>query len=353
VKFVDEVSGIPVDLSFNNDTGVAANETVQKWKEHHPAMPILASVIKQFLMIRGLNDVATGGLGGFSIICLVTSLLQHLPGTMPFNLGQALVEFFNLYGNLLDRNAVAIRMDPPGYIDKVSDSSCVNCTLILVQASYKPHLFNRDQPGRLTIIDPSTPQNNLSGGTGQIRTIFSCFASAHRTLQAKLDEYADTASRGSFSFLRDLIGGDFSAYTTQRTRSQSLFYGLTGQQVIAPANGRPAVPKASGHPTTPAPGTATQSPPAALNSSTTMVGRILEPLRTLANLWNRQISSPGDSKKSTPAEKRASRMKIARPELAKRIGKSINRPKAISLGGYKDEQEMTKDIDNRIKAMNR
>jgi non-canonical poly(A) RNA polymerase PAPD5/7 len=318
VKFVDEVSGIRVDLSFNNDTGVAANDTVQKWREQHPAMPILASVIKQFLMIRGLNDVATGGLGGFSIICLATSLLQHLPGSSPVNLGQALVEFFNLYGNLLDRNIVAIRMDPPGYIDKVSDSSFVICALISIQATYKPHLFNRDQPGRLTIIDPNRPENNLSGGTGQVRTIFSCFASAHRTLQAKLREYADVDARDSFSFLRNLIGGDFSIYTAQRN-----------------------------------PAAATRDPPAALSTSTTMVGRILEPLRMLANVWNSQKSSAGgETKKSTPAEKRASRMKIARPELAHLIGKSINRPNAISIGGYRDEQEMTKDIDDRIKAMN-
>jgi hypothetical protein len=194
----------------------------------------------------------------------------------------------------------------------------------------------------------------LSGGTGQIQTILSCFASAHRSLQAKLGEYADADSRGSFSFLRDLIGGDFSAYTAQRNRSKSLYYGLTGQQVTeAPIKGRPAATGAPGNPPTPTPVTVTRGPPAALSTSTAMVGRILEPLQTLANLWNSQKSSPGrETKKSTPAEKRASRMKIARPEIAHLIGKSINRPNAISIGGYRDEQEMTKDIDDRIKAMN-
>ena len=120
IKFLEEVSGLRVDLSFNNDTGVTANDTFQKWKSQHPAMPILVSVIKQFLMIRGLNDVAIGGLGGFSVICLVTSLMQHMPGASPpSNLGQLLVEFFNLYGNLIDKETVAVRLDPPGYIDKV------------------------------------------------------------------------------------------------------------------------------------------------------------------------------------------------------------------------------------------
>jgi len=121
IKFVDRVSGLKVDLSFNNETGIVANETFQKWKKAYPAMPIIVSVVKQYLMIRGLNDVSIGGLGGFSIICLVTSLIQHLPpqGRLP-NLGQLLLEFFNLYGNLLDRESVAIRLDPPAYLDKVS-----------------------------------------------------------------------------------------------------------------------------------------------------------------------------------------------------------------------------------------
>lgn len=120
IKFVERLTGLKIDLSFNNDSGIVANETFEKWKAAYPAMPVIVSVVKHFLMIRGLNDVAVGGLGGFSIICLVTSLVQHLPmATSPTNLGQVLVEFFNLYGNLLDREAVAIRLDPPGYIDKV------------------------------------------------------------------------------------------------------------------------------------------------------------------------------------------------------------------------------------------
>jgi non-canonical poly(A) RNA polymerase PAPD5/7 len=120
VKFVDRISGIKIDLSFDNDTGIAAVRTFDKWKAEYAIMPIIVSVIKQFLMIRGLNDVSTNGLGGFSTICLVTSLLQHLPPAKPpANLGSVLLEFFNYYGNLFDRSAVVIRMEPPAYLDKV------------------------------------------------------------------------------------------------------------------------------------------------------------------------------------------------------------------------------------------
>lgn len=130
VKFVDATSGLKVDLCFDNDTGVNAIDTFQRWKEEFPVMPILVSIVKQFLMIRGLNDVANGGLGGFSTICLVTSLLQMYPhhqveNCSAVNLGELLLEFFNLYGHVLDRDSVVIRLDPPGYLDKVTKPRCL------------------------------------------------------------------------------------------------------------------------------------------------------------------------------------------------------------------------------------
>ena len=125
IKFVERISGLKVDLSFNNDTGLVANQTVQSWKSQYTAMPILVAVIKQFLMIRGLNDVSTGGLGGFAIICLVTSLAQHLPSSSsPPNLGVMLMEFFNLYGKIFNRYEIGIRLEPPGYVEKVSPAFC-------------------------------------------------------------------------------------------------------------------------------------------------------------------------------------------------------------------------------------
>jgi len=119
IKFVDDPTGLKVDLSFSNTTGIVANETFKKWQATYPAMPIIVAVVKQFLMIRGLNDNSVGGLGGFATICMVTSLIQNLPASGSHNLGELLVEFFNLYGNLLDIKSVGIRMDPPGFIDKV------------------------------------------------------------------------------------------------------------------------------------------------------------------------------------------------------------------------------------------
>ena len=120
IKFVDAFTGLKVDLSFNNETGIIANKTFHVWRERYPAMPILVAVVKQYLMMRGLNDVASGGLGGFSIICLVTNLLQHhIPSAPVPNLGELLLHFFHLYGTVFNKRDLAIRLEPPGYVRKV------------------------------------------------------------------------------------------------------------------------------------------------------------------------------------------------------------------------------------------
>lgn len=120
LKFVDKLTGLKVDLSFDNDSGLVANHTFHQWKAEYPAMLPIVAIVKQFLLLRGLNEVVTGGLGGLSITCLVTSLLQHLPhGHLEPNLGSVLMDFFNFYGNNLEFEKVGIRLNPPGFFNKV------------------------------------------------------------------------------------------------------------------------------------------------------------------------------------------------------------------------------------------
>lgn len=125
VKYVDKRTGLRVDVSFENDTGLIANKTFKDWKAQYPAMPILVTLIKQFLAMRALNEPVNGGIGGFTVICLVTSLLQLLPQVQSGNmipehhLGEILMEFLDLYGNEFNAVTTAIQLNPPGYISKV------------------------------------------------------------------------------------------------------------------------------------------------------------------------------------------------------------------------------------------
>jgi len=132
IKFVDQRSGLKVDISFENTTGVVANTTYSEWKSQYPDMPFLVCIIKQFLLMRNLNEVFSGGLGGFSITCLVVSFLQMqsapAPGsTIPArNLGELLIDFFDFYGKKFDMTTKAISLRPPGHIPKPAKVSFVH-----------------------------------------------------------------------------------------------------------------------------------------------------------------------------------------------------------------------------------
>lgn len=122
IKFRDSLTGLHIDLSFDSATGTDVVHLYHEWKHQYPVLPILASVIKQFLMMRSLNDVATGGLGGYSVICLVVSFLQHTPTSKHQEYGELLLGFLNFYGNEFDLRNNYINLNPPGYFPKVRSS---------------------------------------------------------------------------------------------------------------------------------------------------------------------------------------------------------------------------------------
>jgi non-canonical poly(A) RNA polymerase PAPD5/7 len=126
VKYVDRLTGLRMDMSFENLTGVDAIATFKAWREQYPVMPVLVTLIKQLLAMRGLNEPVNGGIGGFSVICLVVSLLQQTPEIQSGNmnphhhLAQGLMTFLDFYGNHFNYKDVAISLNPPSYMRKVS-----------------------------------------------------------------------------------------------------------------------------------------------------------------------------------------------------------------------------------------
>lgn len=148
VKFIDSRTGLKVDVSFENLTGINAIKTFLAWKDQYPAMPVLVTLIKHFLAMRGLNEPVNGGIGGFSVICLVVSMLQHMPDIQSRSkngehyYGDLLMAFFDLYGNKFNYQTTAISLNPPAYIPKVSvtvPSQCVGSFLLLT-LSYLPRI---------------------------------------------------------------------------------------------------------------------------------------------------------------------------------------------------------------------
>ncbi|KAI9801117.1 MAG: hypothetical protein M1833_002985 [Piccolia ochrophora] len=212
VKFRDKLTGLKVDMSFENTTGLPTNFTYQIWKGLYPMMPPLVSVIKQFLLMRGLNEPVNGGVGGFTVACLVTSLLQMTPsvqsGSQGYSLGDLLMDFFDFYGNEFNYQRIAIQLNPPGYLDKAR-SNCI------IPEDLPYRVKNLD---RLSIVDPNKPDNDISGGSHNIDAIFKTFSLAGKTLKenmARLNEVEIPQRRGE-SLLECILGGDYESFDSQR-----------------------------------------------------------------------------------------------------------------------------------------
>lgn len=133
IKFVEQVTGLRVDISFENNSGLKANNTFTVWKERYPAMPWIVALIKQFLAMRDLSEVVNGGLGGYSIICLVVCTIHFLEQkngpdwSARGHLDQVLLTFLDHYGSKFNLALLGLDMKRMAYINKV----CIHLEIVV------------------------------------------------------------------------------------------------------------------------------------------------------------------------------------------------------------------------------
>ncbi len=103
IRYTDKATDVKVDISFNQTTGMLSASMVSQFIQTYPFLPKLVLLLKQFLTQRNLNESYSGGISSYCLILLVVSFLQQHPryaGTnfSTANLGELLIEFFELYG---------------------------------------------------------------------------------------------------------------------------------------------------------------------------------------------------------------------------------------------------------------
>ncbi|KAJ3540390.1 hypothetical protein NM688_g6231 [Phlebia brevispora] len=184
IKFVTRHGHFPVDISINQINGVAAGEMVKRFVAELPALRSLVLIIKSFLSQRSMNEVFTGGLGSYSIVCLAISFLQLHPkirrGELDpsKNLGVLVVEFFELYGCYFNYQEVGISVRDGGSYYNKSERGW---------ADYR-------NPGLLSIEDPGDSSNDISRGSYNIAKVRTTFAGAFSIMTAKAYNHANMIS---------------------------------------------------------------------------------------------------------------------------------------------------------------
>ena len=134
IKFISTHGRFKVDISINQDSGLVSGKIINGFLndmipstggKQSKALRSLIMITKAFLADRNLNEVYTGGLGSYSVVCLAVSFLQMHPKIRrgeidpEENLGVLLIEFLELYGKHFNYDEVGISlMDGGTYFSK-------------------------------------------------------------------------------------------------------------------------------------------------------------------------------------------------------------------------------------------
>lgn len=174
---------IAVDISFDQSNGISAGKIMTHYLDALPGSRELITVVKFFLAQRSMNEVFTGGLGSYSVICLVISFMQLHPKLRRSemdaqrNLGTLLLEFFELYGRSFNYDTVGISLRRGGsYFSKR-------------ERGWTKRAGN-PTPFLLSIEDPQNPDNDISAGSYGLPKVKITFGGAYDMLRQRMFDRA-------------------------------------------------------------------------------------------------------------------------------------------------------------------
>lgn len=183
IKFIDQETGIAVDISFNNSSSFEGIDFIKRKMQRMPMLKPLTLVLKQFLSSRELNETYSGGLGSFVLQLMVIAFLQIYPtmimhtqakqyGMSPrdilqrTNLGVLLISFLQMFGVDFDYLRVGI--------DITGDST----ELFL---KWEREMFDKSRPGSLCMVSPLTG-DDIGGNSYNILRCRAAFEWAYKEL---------------------------------------------------------------------------------------------------------------------------------------------------------------------------
>ncbi|KAG5634891.1 hypothetical protein H0H81_000408 [Sphagnurus paluster] len=182
VKFITRHGRFNVDISINQENGIHSGNIINGFLQNMNglntdgkgclALRSLVMITKAFLSQRSMNEVFSGGLGSYSIVCLAISFLQMHPKIRrgeidpDKNLGVLVMDFFELYGCYFNYYEVGISLRDGGtYFNKRQRG-----------------WYDYGKGNLLSIEDPADPTNDISKGSFAFPKVKATFAGAFQIL---------------------------------------------------------------------------------------------------------------------------------------------------------------------------
>ncbi|GAA5809060.1 hypothetical protein MFLAVUS_002463 [Mucor flavus] len=173
IKFEDVMTKLKVDIILNSTSGIDSANMIQSMMKKYPGVRPISLIVKYLLALRNMNEVFTGGLGGYAVVCLVVSFLQMHPKVAsgqidPMqNLGVLILDFFQFYGINFSLDTVGICVNGAGsYYDK-------------------SHITSRDGRSVFSIQDPQDRNNDIGMKSYNSTNVVRSFKYAYLAMTRK------------------------------------------------------------------------------------------------------------------------------------------------------------------------
>ncbi|XP_021754869.1 non-canonical poly(A) RNA polymerase PAPD5-like [Chenopodium quinoa] len=169
IKFLEKVTDVAFDISFDVDNGPKAAEYIQDAISRLPPLRPLCLILKVFLQQRELNEVYSGGVGSYALLAMLIAMLRSVNDCQRSpeqNLGILLVKFFEFYAHRLNTWDVGV--------------SCNGTGTFYLKS--RKGFQTKGRPFLISIEDPQTPGNDIGKNSFNYFQIRSAFMMAYATL---------------------------------------------------------------------------------------------------------------------------------------------------------------------------
>lgn len=166
------------DICFDEDGGPRTSRLINGVMESLPEVRPLVLVVKRFLAERELNDTFRGGMGSFLCFLTVVASVQRsrrlaTPPDAPLSLGFLLLQYFDLFGNVLNYHEAGISLLEGGSFF----------------SKRKRGWFSLERPFLLSIENPEKPVLDVGKNSWAIDNVRRAFSHAHRSLLSAVTDF--------------------------------------------------------------------------------------------------------------------------------------------------------------------
>mmetsp|Transcript_56682 Transcript_56682/g.93728 ORF Transcript_56682/g.93728 Transcript_56682/m.93728 type:complete len:584 (-) Transcript_56682:127-1878(-) len=191
IKFIDQQSGMSVDLSVNATNGEQNSEWVRRQLRQEPMLRPVVIALKLLLRRKGLHETYSGGIGSYLLIVMVVEQLRRSSVSCAGDMGELLSAFLQYYSTpacLSRRRGEEVQMSMQDPMNSAADIGKRAFRFRQAQvcfAEWAMQLQRGDMLWRLLACGDAFTNPELPPSRQELNDLCSCLRQIKKPLESK------------------------------------------------------------------------------------------------------------------------------------------------------------------------